>query len=91
MEMQKALSEDQDFRQPAFHPRSISSPSQAHGKQRAHNLPGGGRLPAVQNRPASVGPTDRAAIPAIAAARPWCGRAVHRKHPRRPLQGHAQD
>ena len=27
----------------------------------------------------------------IAAARPFCGRAVHRKYPRRPLQGHAQD
>ena len=40
---------------------------------------------------AAVGPTDRAAIPSIAAARPFCGRAVHRKYPRRPLQGHAQD
>ena len=26
-----------------------------------------------------------------AAARPFCGRAVHRRHPRSPLQGHAED
>merc|ERR1740130_2327986 len=58
MEMQKALSEDQDFRllcaSCRFHPRSISSPSQARGKRRAHTLPGGGRFPAVQNPPAAA-------------------------------------
>ena len=38
----------------------------------------------MQHHPTPVGPT-------IATARPWCGQAVHRKYPRRPLPGQAQD
>ena len=38
-----------------------------------------------------VAAAEPTATPAVAAARSICGRAVHRQHPRRPLQGHAED
>ena len=35
--------------------------------------------------------TASSASVTVGAARPICGRAVHQQHPRRPLQGHAED